>query len=326
MIGSFFKVFNIEEGRGLGLTILACIVMMTIARGVFAPDTVEFPSSDLASDEDYWSMIGMSGLLIAIDAMLTVLISWSSLHTPKDIMGVALLVGLTHVFFPLITFGITAGTTLLSQEVGLPVWAGQGVLTGIYLIAFYFVVFHLHEVHGGARDGDTDRFTSDKPAFTREWLKVVWPMVFAVSVDALLVGPTKIAFMARYTETQFLMSFVLIGTTVFALVMCAGLAVLGLKKWIGNHAEISRQVHRFDWIGSLLLILVFIHFSVFAGVYVLYTFVPEAWILESWTIWSGTAIFFSLYLVFGRIGEIREASRERAGVLVLSDKNEEVIT
>ncbi|MBP9731837.1 MAG: hypothetical protein KBD29_00020 [Candidatus Magasanikbacteria bacterium] len=321
MFAKMFDFFNIEKWSGLGLTLLACVVLMTAARAILAPGVVVFPS-ELASDGDYWSMIGMSALLIAVDAMLIVLVSWSSLHSAKDVMGVALLVGLTHVFFPLITFGLTAGTTLLSQEVGLPVWAGQGVLTGIYLLAFYFVVFHLHEVHGGIREGDSDKLTSDKPAFTREWLKVVWPVVFAVSIDALLVGPAKIAFIERYTETQFMMSFVLIGASVFILVMSAGLAVLGLKKWIGNHARISRKVHQFDWIGSLLLILVFIHFSVFAGVYVIYTFIPQAGILEPLTIWASTAVIFFLYLLFGRVGEIKKASRERTGLDPVEVKGE----
>jgi hypothetical protein len=321
VVAKLFEFFDIEKWSGLARTLLVSIVLMTVLRAVTTPDAVEFPST-IASDGDYWSMIGMSALLIAVDAMLIVLISWSSLNSTKDVLGVALLVGLTHVFFPLITFGVTAGATQLSQHTGLPIWLGQGILTGIYFLAFYFVIFHLREVNGGIREGDAEKLTSEKPAFTREWLKVVWPVVFAVSVDALLVGPAKIAFMARYTETQFMMSFVLIGASVFVLVMSAGFVVLALKKWIQNHARISRKVHQFDWIGNLLLVLVFIHFSAFAGLYWLYTFVSEAWILEPQTIWGMTAIAFSLFLVFGRIREIRQASRERAGLGPVEVKDE----
>jgi len=310
----FLKLLDPADVKGgLWRLIVASIVVMTVLRAGLHPGQVVFHVGQ-TGDMDYASMIWMSSWLIAIDAMVLVVLSWSHLRDWKDAVGVASLVGLTHVFFPLLTFGVTAGTALATEALGLPTMLAGGSQTAIYFVAFAFVARHLVEVHGAARDGEAEFLRPDAPVATWLGVKQIFPAVFAVSVDALMVGPAKVAFMARYTTEQFLLSFVYIGASVFALVFTSGLVVLALKATIDSHVAIARRVHQLDWLGSLALVCVFIHFSVFAGVYVMYTFTEAEWLLETVTIWTSTAVFFFLYLFFGKVGEIKTASRLRAGV------------
>lgn len=298
---------------GLWRLIALSLISMTLARNFINPNPVSF-SLDSASDLDYWAMIGMSALLIAIDAMLIVLLSWSHLRDWRDALGVALLVGGTHVVFPMSTFALTAACSLANEHLGMSVVVTEGIKSGIFFLALSFVASHLIEVHGAVREGDPEFFEPQAPVLSWRGAKQVFPAVFAVSIDALLVGPAKISFMSRYTPTQFWMAFLYIGLAVFVLVMASGVLVLALKAFIKNHSQISQRVHGLDWVGSLLLVGVFIHFTVFAGVYVLYTFTAMKWLLETQTIWGVTVVVFSFYLAFGRVEEIRTASRERAGI------------
>jgi hypothetical protein len=189
-----------------------------------------------------------------------------------------------------------------------------GAQTAIYFIAFVFVASHLREINTTAREGDVKAFQPKAPVSSWTGVRQVWPAVVAVSIDALMVGPAKVAFMARYSPLRFGLSFMFIGATVFVLVFGSGVIVLALKAFVKHHLAISAKVHRFDWLGSLGLIAVFIHFSVFAFVYVMYTFAPKEWLLQTQAIWGTTVVLFTLYLVFGRIGEIKAASRQRAGL------------
>jgi hypothetical protein len=298
---------------GLWRLIALSLISMTLARHFINPNPVEF-SLDTASSLDYWSMILMSALLIAIDAVLIVLLSWSHLRDWKDALGVALLVGGTHVVFPMSTFAITAACSIANETFGFNPIFSEGIKSGIFFLALAFVASHLREVHGAVREGDPEYIEPQAPVLSWRGVKEVFPAVFAVSIDALMVGPAKISFMSRYTPTQFWMAFVYIGFLVFALVMISGFLVLALKVFVRNHEIISEEVHGLDWVGSLLLVGVFIHFTVFAGVYVLYTFTAMKWLLETQTIWGVTVVVFSFYLAFGRVEEIRAASRERAGI------------
>ena len=310
----FFETFNPENTKGLIKLMVFSFITMTILRGVINPTPVSFDSS-VASTTDYMSMIMMSSLLIAIDAMLIVLLSWSHLKTKKDAITVATLVGATHVVFPLLTFSITAAVSFGTDMLGLPGVVASGVRSGIYFIALVFVASHLREVNEAVHEGDAELLDPTIPVTSWEGIKAIWPAVFAVSIDALMVGPAKIAFMARYSTWQFATSFLWIGIGVFSLVFTSGLIVLGIKAWIADHTEISQQVHRWDYLGSLMLVAVFIHFSIFAGVYVLYTFIPKEFLLSWQMIWGTTAILFLGYLLkSGNIQEIRKASRERAGL------------
>lgn len=314
MIGRFFDYFSPEDVKGgLWRLIALALVSMTFLRLIINPNPSTFDLG-VATEADYWSMIGMSALLIAIDAMLIVLLSWSHLRDWRDALGVASLVGATHVVFPLATFAITAGCSLANEHLGLPVVLSEGIRTAIFFTALVFVAAHLREVHGAVREGDAEFFEPDAPVLSWRGIKQVFPAVFAVSIDALMVGPAKISFMSRYEPAQFWMAFVYIGAAVFALVFASGIVVLALKAFVKHHHSIQSRVHRFDWIGSLMLVCVFIHFTVFAGVYVLYTFSPVSWLLETGTIWGATTVAFGLYLAFGRIGEIKAASRARAGI------------
>ncbi len=310
----FFDLFNPSDVKGgLWRLALLSVLSMTILRALFNPSSIVFRTDEMGN-LDYVSMIAMSALLIAIDAMLLVILSWNNLRDWKDALGVAALVGTTHVFFPLFTFGITAAVALCAKALGLPTVLAGGAQTAIYFIAFVFVASHLREINTTAREGDVKAFQPKAPVSSWTGVRQVWPAVVAVSIDALMVGPAKVAFMARYSPLRFGLSFMFIGATVFVLVFGSGVIVLALKAFVKHHLAISAKVHRFDWLGSLGLIAVFIHFSVFAFVYVMYTFAPKEWLLQTQAIWGTTVVLFTLYLVFGRIGEIKAASRQRAGL------------
>lgn len=314
MIDKFFDYFSPEDVKGgLWRLIALSLFLMIMLRLFINPNPVSFDLAQ-ASDLDYWAMIAMSGLLIAIDAMLIVILSWAHLRSWKDAIGVAVLVGLTHVFFPLLTFGITAGSALLNENFGFSSVITEGIRTAIFFIALVFVAAHLREVNEAVREEDPELLEPEESVLTIKGIKAVWPAVFGVSIDALMVGPAKISFMSRYEPLQFWMSFVFIGTTVFVLVFSSGLVVLALKGWVKNHQNIQQHAHRYDWIGSLMLVGVFVHFTVFAGVYVLYTFSPVSWLLETSTIWGATVMIFGLFLGFGRVKEIIAASRSRTGI------------
>ncbi|KKW20016.1 MAG: hypothetical protein UY63_C0003G0029 [Parcubacteria group bacterium GW2011_GWA2_51_10] len=298
---------------GLWRLLVASLLIMTALRALFNPEIVVFRVGE-AGAGDYWTMVVLGSFLIAIDAMLLVLLSWNHLRDWKDAVGVASLVGATHVFFPLFTFAVTAGTAIASDALGLPVVLAGGAQTAIYFVAFAFVTDHLWEVHKKAREGEADVVEPAAPVMTWKGMVQVFPAVFAVSIDALMVGPGKIGFMARYTTADFLLSFVWIGTFVFVLVFASGLIVLALKAFVEHREAISRRVHQFDWWGVLGLIAVFIYFSVFGSVYFLYTFSESDWLLRTETIVTVWIACCLLYLLFGKIGEIKAASRERAGL------------
>jgi hypothetical protein len=317
-VAKILDFFDPADVRGgLWRLIVLGLVSMTILRTIMNPSPVIFTIGE-AGTGDYVSMIAMSALLIAIDAMLLVLLSWGNLRDWRDALGVAAMVGATHVVFPLLTFSLTAGAALFTSALNLPTVIAGGVQTAIFFIAFVFVAMHLREVHSAVRERDPEFFEPDAPVATWAGVKQIWPAVFAVSVDALMVGPAKVAFMARYSTLQFGFSFLFIGTIVFVLVFGSGIIVLVLKKFVKNHSSISERVHSLDWIGSLGLVAVFIHFSIFAFVYVLFTLAKVEWkmewLLQTQTIWGSTTVIFSLYLIFGRIREIKEASRQRAGM------------
>jgi hypothetical protein len=317
-LGDSMKLFGwfdpTDVRGGLWRLIVIALLSMTTLRAIINPTAVVF-RADEVGNADYLSMIAMSALLIAIDAMLIVLLSWSHLRDWKDALGVAALVGMTHVFFPLITFAVTAGAALGAQSLGLPAVFAAGIQTAIYFVAFAFVASHLWKVHVATRETDVDRFEPDVSVATWTGVKKIWPIVFAVSIDALMVGPAKVAFMARYSLVQFGFSFLLVGAMVFVLVSGSGLIVLLLKAVVQHHAGITAKVHHIDWMGSLALLAVFIHFSIFALVYVLYTFVEVEWLLYTQVIWGTTVVLFLMYLRFGKIGDIRKASRQRAGLV-----------
>lgn len=300
---------------GLWRLIILNVVSMTLLRAVIHPELVIFQVHKWTSI-DYWSMIIMSGLLISIDAMLIVLLSWKYLNNWKDSLGVATLVGTTHVFFPLFTFGLTAGAVFVTEKLGLPIALAGGLQTAIYFTALVFIMSHLGEVHTSVREEEINVLRPNRSVMTWQWIKEIFPIVFAVSVDALMVWPAKIAFMARYTPTQFAFSFIFIGITVFTLVSSSGFLVLWLKSWLWHDNSVTNYVHKFDWIGSIVLVFVFIYFSVFASVYVLYTFFEASLLLETTTIWGTTIILCIVYYFWiWNVGEIHTASKIRTWVV-----------
>lgn len=310
-----FKFFDPTDlKRGLWLLIGASFIVMTALRTVVHPQPVVFQTGETGNG-DYALAIWMSALLIAIDAMLVVILSWSHLRNATDALIVAAMVALTHVCFPLFTFGITVGAKRGVEALGLPFIAG-GAQATIYLVAFLLIIRHLWNVHVSVRQKDVDLFEPSTRSM-RAVIVQVWPTVFAVSIDALIVGPAKVAFAARYPPLMLYFSFVLVGVLVFALVCGSGFAVIGLKRMAKRHETRHTQqvVHYIDWFGSLILIGAFIYFSVFAGVYVVYTFVETEWLLTPTTIWGTTVTLFAAYLLFGKIETIKTASKQRVGLI-----------
>ncbi len=223
----------------LGIFFVAIPLMIGL-RYVLNNELVNFPA-EKASDLDYFSMLGMSSLLIAVDAMLVVILSWRLLRSKQDVLGVAAFVGATHVIFPLLTLGITVGVALFTKTLQLSPVIDYGVQSALYLTAFAFVFLHTLEVHEAITGDDIDVVTpsEDDSVFSWPWIKKTWPVVFVVSIDALLVGPAKIAFMERYSELQFWTSFLWIGLAVFCWVMLSGYITIVIKRRLSTRDEIG---------------------------------------------------------------------------------------
>lgn len=289
----FEKLFNVESGIGLLRTLLWAVFLMSGLVWLLQPAVPVF--EDTRGDQlDYMSMIGMSSLLIALDAMLLVVLNFRRLKEWQDVLILATMVGATHVAFPLVTFGLTAGAYfLVERDIVHPLVSIAGI-AAIYFVAFHFVTYHLREVCGGLYEHDAEEAPDGLQSWTA--IKEARPAVIAVSIDALIVGPAKIAFKERYETIEFLMSFVWIGLGVFTLVLLSGLMVIVLRWLLEKSGKMSAFVNWYDFISMQLLVVVFIHFAIFAGVYVLYVFIPEPELLQTSTIWGTTAIATMFFL------------------------------
>ena len=167
------------------LGIFAVAIPMMIAMRYFLNNsTVHFPV-EKASELDYMSMLWMSSLLIAVDAMLVVILSWRLLRRKEDVLGVAAFVGATHVVFPLVTFGITVAVALLTQALDLPSMIDYGVQSALYLTAFAFIFLHTLEVHRSITSDDIDVINTNESdlVFSWPWIQKTWPVVFVVSIE-----------------------------------------------------------------------------------------------------------------------------------------------
>jgi hypothetical protein len=305
----FEDMFNVESKIGLLRTILWAVILMGGLVFFFQPNMPVFEGA--RGDElDYVSMIGMSSLLIALDAMLLVVLNFRRLKTIPDALILATMVGTTHVVFPLFTFGLTAlAYFLVEREIVHPL-VSLTLIAAIYYVAFHFVSYHLKEVCGGLYEHDAE----EAPDGLRSMAAVLaaWPAVFAVSIDALIVGPAKIAFMARYETADFLMSFVWIGLGVFALVLFSGLMVIVLRRLLDKSGGMPSFVKWYDFISMQLLVVVFMHFAIFAGVYVLYVFIPNPQLLATSTIWSATGVASAIFLFAVNHKKLWEAAGARS--------------
>lgn len=292
---------------GLVRVIIVALVSMTTLRAIINPTLVVYPADEVGIG-DYITMIGSSTLAIAIDATLVVILSWRYLRNWKDAVGVAVMVGLTHAFFPLGTFLLTFAAIKGAEISGLPPWLGWGVETGIYLVALRLLYCLFRDVHSAARSVDTtNRLKPKVSVWSRDGVKQVGRAVFLVSIDALAVGPAKVIFIARYSLWQVMLSFVLIGGLVFLVVLASGFGVLLLKrfKWL------SSQVHHIDFFGNVLLIELFMYFSVMLMAYVLYAFGEVEWWLAFPTFVIVTAALSLLYWWKFGFKDIKAASRQR---------------
>lgn len=305
----FEDVFNVESLIGLLRTFIWAIVLMGGLVFYFQPDMPVFEGA--RGDElDYVSMIIMSSFLIALDAMLLVVLNFRRLKTWQDVLILATMVGATHVVFPLVTFGLTAlAYFLVEREIVHPL-VSLSLIAAIYYTAFHFVTYHLREVFGKLYEHGAD----EAPDGLRSIAAVLaaWPAVFAVSIDALIVGPAKIAFMARYETADFLWSFVFIGLGVFSLVLASGLLVIGVRKLLEKSGKMPAFVKWYDFISMQMLVVVFMHFAIFAGVYVLYVFIPDPRLLATSTIWSTTGVATAIFLFFVNHDKLWVAAGARA--------------
>jgi hypothetical protein len=252
----------------------------------------------------------MSSLLIALDAMLLVVLNFRRLTVWQDALILATMVGLTHVVFPLSTFGLTALAYFLVEKGIVHPVISVGFIAAIYYTAFHFVTYHLKEVCGKLYAHGAD----EAPDGLRSWsaIKAARPAVIAVSIDALIVGPAKIAFMARYETADFLMSFVYIGLGVFALVLASGLMVIVLRWLLDKGGKMGSFVKWYDFISMQMLVVVFMHFAIFAGVYVLYVFIPDPRLLATSTIWSATGLASVIFFFAVNYKELWAAAEARA--------------
>lgn len=323
MIEWICSFVDLEEGskdwkrwtRRFLLFFIVIVAVMALGRAAINPNNISFPDS-MGTIWDYRSMIGMGMLLIAIDAMILVLISFRTLQTWQSVLAVSVFVASTHILYPLFTFGITVGVYYLAHLGFLPYSVAHGTLTAIFFIALVFVFAHLREVHENIRDGKGERFVASIKNLSRSTLvalaAAIFPEVHGVSIDALMVGPAKIAFVARYETSMFLMSFVYIGIGVGVLVLLSGFVVMAINRYIDNHEHRACRIQLIDYYSSLLLVVVFIHFSVFAGLYWLYTFTPHQIMLETWFIWCLTGVLSLAYFsTIGKPDEVKKAAMER---------------
>lgn len=305
----FEDAFKVESKIGFLRTIIWAVVLMGGLVYFFQPNMPVF--EDARGDElDYVSMIGMSSLLIALDAMLLVVLNFRRLNNWRDALILAAMVGATHVIFPLATFGLTAlAYFLVDREIVHPL-VSLTFISAIYFTAWHFVSYHLREVCGKLYEHDVD----EAPDGLRSMAAVLaaWPAVFAVSIDALIVGPAKIAFMARYETSDFLMSFVWIGLGVFTLVLLSGLLVIVVRKLLEKSGKMPAFVKWYDFVSMQLLVVVFMHFAIFAGVYVLYIFIPNAQLLETSTIWGTTGVASAIFLFAVNHKKLWEAAGARS--------------
>ncbi len=298
-------------------TLVVSVLAVAILRAVISPAMVDFPN-----EADYAPTI-LSGILsIALDAMIVMALSWSTLRCALDVVLMATLVGLTHALFPLGTFGLTVGASWGVRSLGLPAGLEGGVQTAIFATAFALLLVQLKVVHSGLYDTDAELFELkvevkvEGKIKTKLWRRIatktqeVRTVVLAVSVDAALVGPAKIAFMERYSTSQFLWSFAYVGGGVFALVAGTGAVVLYLKKFTERSATFA---HHIDWIGRCLLVVVFTHLAILVGMYVLFPFVRTSWFLLPVTVWGIVAVGTGGYIAY-RVNKIREASQIRVGL------------
>lgn len=312
MFDKYYETFNVENLGRLARLLLWAPILGCLLRYVFNPEPLVFPSG-IASMEDYWSMVGMSSLLIALDAMLLVVLNFRRLRNAWDALILAAMVGFTHVVFPLTTFAITAAAYYPVKAGLVPAeysWVSAGIVTAIYIIAFHFVTHHLREVTEGIYSHNIDEAPEGLRSFSAAW--DARKPVFAVSIDALIVGPAKIAFMDRYPPEDFAMSFVYIGIGVFTLVLMSGLAVIFLRWLLKSTDKMATVVKLYDKYSSMLLAFVFIHFSVFAACYLAFNLTADAVWLETPVIWGFTFVF-GLYFLWGiEKDEYHEALEARA--------------
>ncbi len=283
---------------------------MTVLRATINPHWVTFPT-DIVHDGDYESMIGLGALLIALDAMLLVVLNFRRLKHWLDALILAAYVGLTHVLFPLATFAITAlvywpfRSGMVSDSYAI---LSMGVVSAVYYIAFHFITHHLREVNEGLYSSKVDH----APEGLRSWkaIKGAWGSVFAVSIDALIVGPGKVAIMDRFPLDEFLMSFVWIGLGVFILVLGAGLMVIMAHRFAKT--RMKQLVRIYDFWSFPFLVIVFQFFAILAALYLLFTFFPAETLLRSETLWSISVVAAVAFLWKVDRPRLREAVEKRS--------------
>ena len=216
------------------------IPVMSVLRFFFKNSAVYFPV-EKASELDYMSMLWITSVVIAIDAVLLVIISWRDLKRKEDVIGIAIFVGATHIVFPFLTFGITAFVAFISNQVKLPLAISYGLQSALFFTAFAFVFLQTIKVHKSITSSDIEVIAppENEPVFGWRWVSKTWPLVFIVSIDALVIGPSNLVFMERYSSLQFWTFFIWVGIAVFCWVLIAGLITLWIKAKLETSSKLN---------------------------------------------------------------------------------------
>ena len=158
------------------------IPVMSVLRFFFKNSAVYFPVEN-ASKLDYMSMLWLTSILIAIDAVLLVIISWRDLKRKEDVIGIAIFIGVTHIVFPFLTFGITAFVAFISNQLKLPVSVTYGLQSALFFTAFAFVFLQTIKVHKSITSGHLEVIAppENELVFSWKWFYRTWPLVFVVS-------------------------------------------------------------------------------------------------------------------------------------------------
>ena len=88
--------------------------------------------------------------------------------------------------------------------------------------------------------------------------------------------------------------------------------VIVLRWLLEKSGKMPAFVKWYDFISMQLLVVVFMHFAIFAGVYVLYIFIPNPQLLETSTIWGATGLATIIFLFVANHERLHEAAHARS--------------
>lgn len=203
---------------------------------------------------DYLGLNLLIGLGIAADAIVATLARAHRIGSLRAALAWAGAIGLTHWLLPMI--GFFAGFYVAWSAPAARAWV-YGV-AGLIMTAFVWTLLRddaeTRAPPGWARWPVTllllpvrliegiGRGVARALRLTGE-ARLFWAAVWAVSVDALVTGPGKTGATAQWSEVQLWFSFVLVGLTVFTVVLSAALVALRLSAALDIESPTGRRWH-----------------------------------------------------------------------------------